>query len=97
LVLFVRIGTFQRVMGKKNKKIDSRLRLCANCLTRASIRHSLSAASRRGGLDPVSRKVVAEISAYRKRMSTLAPAPVRPMPSWPSPNLIRGLSRPAPS
>jgi hypothetical protein len=35
LVLFVRIGTFQRVTSKKNKKIDSRLKLCAKRLNRA--------------------------------------------------------------
>jgi hypothetical protein len=34
LVLFVRIGTFQRVTREKIKKIDSRLKLCAKRLRR---------------------------------------------------------------
>ena len=34
--LFVRLGPFQRVMRKKIKKIDSRLRLCAKRLIRSS-------------------------------------------------------------
>ena len=63
LDLFVRIGTFQRVMSKKIKKIDSRLKLCAKRLRR--MRHSFLLAARRP--DRADRESIARNSDFRKK------------------------------